>query len=148
MAITPGSRGRETRTDFTDEERDTLNPMQEPLGSMDRPGRRARDDVNAAPGEAVRSTATRRGRTFTTTLAIAAAILLAAFLVTLYIGSNRSKLATGTGGTQAPIADSTTGSATGGDATGSTTVPTQKTAPGTGDVGGSNSGTTTLPANP
>ncbi len=169
MAITPGSRQRGTRTDITgNEDRDTLNTMQEPLGSMDRPGPRSSDinELNLPPGETVRRTgnlgtasdpaattttgrSARSGRSFTATFAIAAAVLLAAFLIAIYMGSNRSDIAT-TGGMQAPVADSATG--TSGDTTGSTTAPSQQqTAPGAGDAGGNatgGTGTTTPPANP
>ena len=162
MATTPGSRRRETRTDITGEDRDTLNPMQEPLGSMDNPGSRTSNinEVNLPPGETVRrtgnlgtantpraSTTERSGRSFTATFAIAAVVLLAAFLIALYMGSNRSEVAT-TNGTQSPIADTTNNGGTTNDATGSTTAPSQQTAPGTGDAGTGNTGTTTPPANP
>lgn len=165
MATTPGSRRRETRTDLTGDDRDPLNPMQEPLGSMDRPGPRTSDinDVNLPPGETVRrtgnlgttaspraSTAERSGRSFTATFAIAAVVLLVAFLVALYLGNNRNEFATGTGSTQAPVANTDNGT-TPGDTTGSTTTPPQQTAPGTGDANsttGGTTGATTPPANP
>lgn len=169
MATTPRQRG--TRTDITgDDERDTLTPMQEPLGSMDNPGSRTSsiNEVNLPPGETVRRTgnlgtvntpgtsstsstsAARSGsRSFTATFAIAAVVLLAAFLIAIYLGSNRSDVAT-TGTTQAPVADSNTGASGSSDTTGSTTVaPSQQTAPGTGDAGGTTTGgTATPPANP
>lgn len=160
MATTPGSRRRETRTDITGDDRDTLTPMQEPLGSMDNPGSRTSDinEVNLAPGETVRrtgnlggtsrtptSTTERGGRSFTATFAIVAVVLLAAFLIAMYLGNNRSDVATDTGGMQAPVADSET--ATGDEATGSTTTPPPQTAPGSGDAGSGNTGTT-APANP
>ena len=79
MATNPGNPGsrRTTRPDLTGEDRDPLNPMQEPLGSMDRPGRRTSDinEVNLPPGETVRRTGnlgttnagtTRGSRSFTT----------------------------------------------------------------------------------
>ena len=100
MATTPGTRPRGTRSDITgNEERDTLNTMQEPLGSMDRPGPRTSDlnELNLPPGETVRrtgnlgttidpagttsGTAARTSRSFTSTFAIAAIVLLAAFLM-------------------------------------------------------------------
>lgn len=155
MATTPGSRRRET----SGSDRDTLNPMQEPIGSMDNPGSRTSDinEVNLPPGETVRRTgnlgstnspraSTGRSRSFTTTLLIAAAVLLAAFLVAIYLGNNRSDIATGGGDTQAPIADNENGA--GSDATGSTTPPPQQTAPGTGDADTTTGTGTTPPANP
>lgn len=166
MATTPGTRPRGTRSDITgNEERDTLNTMQEPLGSMDRPGPRTSDlnELNLSPGETVRrtgnlgttidpagttsGTAARTSRSFTSTFAIAAIVLLAAFLIAIYLGTNPSDIAT-TGGMQPPVADTQTG--TSGDTTGSTTAPSQQTAPGTGNAGGTTSGgtTTTPPANP
>lgn len=163
MASTPGSGRRETGMGIAGDDRDTLTPMQHPLGSMDAPGSRTSDfnEVNLEPGETVRrtgnlgtanatraGTAERSGRSFTATFAIAAVVLLAAFLIALYIGSNHSDVAT-TNGTQSPIADTTNGGP-GSDTTGSTTTPSQQTAPGTGDAGTipGNSGTTTPPANP
>lgn len=174
MATTPGSRRRDLRGDVTGDDRDpldpsTLLPMQEPVGSMDNPGSRTSsiNEVNLPPGETVRrtgnlgaadqpaATTAREGRSFTATFAIAAVVLLVAFLVAMYMGSNRSDVAT-TNGAQSPIADTTNGGATGNDTTGSTTAPSQQsaptgqtapqqqTAPGTGDAGG----TTTPPANP
>lgn len=156
MATTPGTRPRGTRTDIGgNEDRDTLNTMQEPLGSMDRPGSRTSDinEVNLPPGETVRrtgnlgmsndpvasTTTARTGRSFTSTFAIAAVVLLVAFLIAIYLGSNRNDVAT-TGGMQAPVADTDTG--TTGDTTGSTTAPSQQTAPGTGDAGGNTAGST------
>lgn len=159
MATTPGSRRRETRTDITGDDRDTLTPMQEPLGSMDYPGSRTSNinEVNLPPGETVRRTGnlgttssseaatTRRGgRSMTTTFAIAAVVLLAAFLLALFLGNNRSDVATGTGNAPAPVADSDTTPGT--DTTGSTTTPPPpQTTPGSGAA---ETGTTTPPANP
>lgn len=174
MAITPQTprRGARTDTDITgNDERDTLNTMQEPLGSMDRPvsGTSDINEVNLPPGETVRRTgnlgrsntpgastssdvSNRGGRSFTATFAIAAIVLLAAFLIAIYLGSNRSDVATTTGTTQAPVADSTTGTTNGttpNDTTGSTTVaPSQQTAPGTSDAGDTTTGGGTAPANP
>ena len=158
MATTPGSRRRDTRTDITGDERDTLTPIQEPLGSLDRPRSSTSDvnDVNLASGETVRrtgnlgtanaqraSTADRGGRSFTATFAIAAVVLLVAFLIALYLGNNSRDVAT-TGGNQSPIADTTNGG-NANDTTGSTTTPPQQNAPAGGTTGGSN---TTPPANP
>lgn len=157
MATTPGSRRRETRTDITGDDRDTLTPMQEPLGSMDNPGSRTSNinEVNLPPGETVRrtgnlgttngassSTTGTRGRSLTTTFAIAAVVLIAAFLFALFLNNNRSDLATNSG-TPAPVADSDTVPNT--DTTGSTTTPPPQSTPGAGDTG---TGTTTPPANP
>lgn len=169
MATTP----RGTRSGVTgSDERDTLNPMQEPLGSMDRPGPRTSDinEVNLPPGETVRrtgnlgttntpgtsSTTSRNGRGFGSTFVIAAAVLVVAFLIALYLGSNRSNVAT-VPSAQPPVAE-TTPNGTTGDQTGSTTAPSQQeapapqqSAPGTGDAGGTGTGTggsTTAPANP
>lgn len=156
MAITPGSRQRET----TGTDRNPLNAMQEPIGSMDNPGSRTSNvnEVDLPPGETVHRTGnlgssrpggTERNRSLTTTLIIAAVVLLAGFLIAMYLGNNRSDMATGTGSTQPPVADSNNG--TGSDATGSTTPPAQP-APGSGDTTnnttGGSTGTTTPPANP
>lgn len=158
MATTPGSRRRETRTDMTEDDRDTLTPMQEPLGSMDYPGSRTSsiNEVNLPPGETVRRTGNlgttnssgapttgRDGRSMTTTFAIAAVVLLAAILFALFLGNNRSDVATGTSGTPAPVADSVTTPGT--DTTGSTTTPPPQTSPGSDDA---ETGTTAPPANP
>jgi hypothetical protein len=126
MAMSPGSRRRGEEPE--DQSPDApLNPMQEPLGSMDRPVPRTSDDndVNLASDGVGRragnldrtDTAAARGRGFTTTFAIVAAVLVAAFLVALYLGSNRFN------DTQAPVADTTPGTAPSGDTTGSTTTP-------------------------
>lgn len=156
MAISPGSRHRDTQGTSSGID----NPA--PLGSMadpsDRPetpvSRTSEDnDLNLKRDTTHRQTrsfgstyATREGWSFTTTFAIAAIVLVAAFLVAFYLGSNRTNVAT-TPIPQAPVADSAPGTATGGnDATGSTTAPQpQRTAPGTGDAG---TGGTTAPANP
>jgi hypothetical protein len=150
MATSPGSRQRDTRTGTARDDRDLIDPMvdpmQEPLGSMDRPVPRGRDldDLNLTPGDpgytgTPRPIADRRGGSATTSFAVVAVLLLAAFLVALYLGNNRSQVATG-GGSQAPIADSN--GATGIDTTGSTTTPPPpQTAPGTGTTG-------TAPATP
>ncbi len=151
MAISPGSRrGPTTGNEPHDP---ALNPMQEPLGSMDRPIPRACDnnDVNLA-GDGTRGTSytsatTSRGdtrsRSFTTTFAIVAAVLVAAFLVALYLGSEGRNQATAPTGTQAPVADSAPGTAD--DTTGSTT-PAQP--PQDGYTGTGTGGNTTAPVNP
>jgi hypothetical protein len=134
-----------------------LNPMQEPLGSMDRQIPRTSDDndVNIAADGAGRSAdnlgrtpgTLERGRGFTTTFAVVAAILVVALLVALYLGSGRSNQATAPADSQPPVAESTPGT-TGatGDTTGSTTpAAPQETAP----AGGTGTGTgTTAPATP
>jgi hypothetical protein len=159
MAMSPGSRQRgEQSQDQTPDA--PLNPMQEPLGSMDRPIPRTSDDndVNLASNGVGRragnlgrtGTAAERGRGFTSTFAIVAAILVAAFLVALYLGSSRFN------DTQPPVADTTPGNAPSGDTTGSTTpaVPPAGDGAGntgTGDTGTGNTGTgtgTTPPATP
>lgn len=147
MAMTPGSRRRDTRTTVSGEEpQDTapLNPMQEPLGSMDRPTPRTSDDndlnistngAGRSAGNLGRTGTTERGRSgFATTFAIVAAILVVAFLVALYVNSDRANVAT------TPSTSS--------DTTGSTTPATPPaTAPDTtGDT--ATGGSTTAPANP
>ena len=166
MATTPGSKRRDTRTTSSGElppDPETLGTMQEPLGSMDRPVHRTSDmnDLNISNNGASRTagnlgttgSAERRGRGFTATFAIVAAILVAAFLVALYFGAGRStNEASAPSGTQAPVAETAPGSTT--DTTGSTsTAPSQETAPATGTTGtGSTTGGTgtgtTAPANP
>lgn len=154
MALSPGSRRRGTTTG--DEPHDpALNPMQEPLGSMDRPIPRTSDDndVNLA-GDGTRGTSYTsattsrtdgRGRGFTTTFAIIAAVLAAAFLVALYLGSEGTNQATAPTGTQPPVADSAPGTAD--DTTGSTT-PAQPPQDGGAGTGTGTGGGTTAPANP
>lgn len=154
MATTPGPRRRETRTDVTGDDRVTVNPMQVPPGSMDRPGLRTNDinESNLPPGDKVgpsgnRGTAPRNpsvergGRSFSATFVIAGAVLVAAFLIALYIGNNQSDVAT-INSTQSPIADTTNSDRTI-DTTGSTSTPLPQTPPGTSDAGN-----TTAPANP
>ena len=138
MAILPGSgttgsRPRDTHPDFAgDDERvpltaassSPLTNLQEPLGSMERPAPRSSENDLNIPRDGRRervdlASAGRGSRSFTATFAIAAAVLLAAFLIALWLGSNRTDVAT------APA----------GDTTGSTTAPLQQTAPGTGDAG-------------
>lgn len=170
----PGSRRRpefsedEDRTPLTGASSAPLTSMQEPLGSMDRPAPRRSDDndLNLAsdgttrragnlgrtdtPGTAAPA---RNSRSFTTTFVIAAIVLVAAFLIAMWIGNNRSDVATGPASTQAPVADTTTPGTTS-DTTGSTTAPAPQTAPGTGDAGGTGSttgtgsGAGTAPATP
>jgi hypothetical protein len=154
MAMSPGSRQRDTRTASGGQPEDpALNPMQEPLGSTDRPVPRTSDDndVNLAREgtgyiSTTRSAARDPGRGFTTTFAIVAAVLVAAFLVALYFGSERSDLATAPDA-QPPVADTAPGTAD--DTTGSTTTPAapQESAPATGGGTGTGGGTT-APANP
>ncbi len=164
MAISPGSKRRDNRpTASGDQPQDPapLGAMQEPLGSIDRPIPRTSDDndVNPGSGDGTQRAYTGapvardRGRGFTTTFAIIAAVLLAAFLVALYMGADRTNEATAPTTTPPPVADSAPG--TPDDATGSTTpVQPQDTAPapetgnsGTGTGTGSGTGTT-APANP
>lgn len=122
MALSPGSRRRDPNLPSGEPLRDetTLNPMQEPLGSMERPIPRTSDenDVNLGAGSGRRSTSTMpdsetRGRGFTATFAIIAAVLAAAFLIALYMGTdNRSNI---------PVAGTSQGTTD--DATGSTSPP-------------------------
>lgn len=160
MAMSPGSRRPDKRTTVSgDEPQDTapLNPMQEPLGSMDRPIPRTSDDndvnlnssgTHRAAGNLGRTGTPDRGRGgFTTTFAIIAAILVVAFLVALYMNSDRTNVAT----TPPATTNDTTGSTT--PAEPPATQP-NNTAPATGDTGtGSGTGSgagggTTAPANP
>lgn len=170
---TPGSRRRDGRSELgTDEDRVPLTAassspftnMQEPLGSMDRPvsSRADENDLNISSDGVTRragnlgrtesaSTAARGSRSFTTTFAIAAVVLVAAFLIALWLGNNRSDIATAPPANQPPLADSTQPGTGASDTTGSTTAPVQQTAPGTGDAGGATTGTgtgTTAPATP
>ena len=89
---------------------------------------------------------TRSTRRFTLTFAIAAFILVAAFLVALYLSSNRMDVAINTA-PQAPETNTAPGPAGGSNGvTGSTTAPRpQQVAPGTGDAG---TGGNTAPATP
>jgi YD repeat-containing protein len=125
--------------------------MQEPLDPMDRPISRTSDDndVNLSYTEAGRTTATdrRSGRGFTTTFAIVAAVLLAAFLVALYLGAEGTNTATVPSDTVPPVAD--TAPATPDDATGSTTT-VQPTEPDTAEPADTPPapGGTTAPVNP
>lgn len=153
MATTPGTRRRPTGTVTAGDDRDLIDPMQEPLGSMDRPAPRL-DDLNLTPSGTVRrpgepgyAAPPRAGGSATSTFAIVAAILVAAFLVALYLGNNRSKVATGPGTTQAPIADST-GGTTGNDTTGSTTTPPPEAGSGSPDAPASGTTTAPPPASP
>ena len=154
MATSPGSRRSDTRNTVSgDPDPTPLNPMQEPLGSMERPISRTSDDndVNLS-SDGTRRTAGNlgttgkrgRGRGFTTTFAIIAAVLVAAFLIALYLGSDRTNEATAPTTTPPPVAEAP---ATTDDTTGSTTTaPSQESAPATGTTG-TGSGTT-APASP
>jgi hypothetical protein len=125
--------------------------MQEPVDPMERPIPRTSDtsDVNLTRTETGRTAATtpvdrRAGRGFTTTFAIVAVVLLAAFLVAIYFGAERTSFVTTPSDTVPPVAD--TAPATPGDATGSTTTVEPAPAPeGTATGAGT---TTTAPAEP
>jgi hypothetical protein len=126
--------------------------MQEPLDPMDRPISRTSDDndVNLAHTESARTANAmdrRSGRGFTTTFAIVAAVLLAAFLVALYLGAERTNTATAPSDNVPPVAD--TAPATPDDATGSTTTvqPAQPDADQPAETAPAPGGATT-PANP
>lgn len=162
MATTPGSKRRDPRSTVSGElppDPETLGTMQEPLGSTERPVYRTSDmnDLNISDNGTGRTAgnlgttgrAERRGRGFTTTFAIVAAVLVAAFLVALYFGADRSvNEATAPTGTEAPVAETAPG--TNNDATSSTTpAPSQESAPATGNTETGTTGTgTTAPANP
>ena len=131
----------------TDNE-DPLATRGEPLGAIDRPV--AMTDPN---GDSINTRSTippHTGRGFTTTFAIAAVVLLVAFLIALYLGSQGTDTTTSTG-TTAPVTETvpavpntTTGST---DTTGVTPAPgatdTTGTAPATGTTGTGTTGTTT-----
>jgi hypothetical protein len=125
MAITPGSRRRDTQS-TGDQPRDTvpLGTMHEPMDPMGRPISRTGDDndVNLTSTESGRPAAMdrRSGRGFTATFAIVAAVLLAAFLVALYLGAGGTNTATAPRDSVPPVAD--TAPANPDDATGSTTT--------------------------
>jgi hypothetical protein len=126
--------------------------MQEPLGSMDRPVSRTSDDndvnLGRSPGT-VSGVSRDRGRGFTTTFAIIAAVLVAAFLVALFLGADRTNEATAPIDTQPPVAEIAPGTAD--DTTGSTSpAQPQDAAPATGGTGTGTGtgGGTTAPANP
>jgi len=160
MATTPGSRRGERTPGLEGETPNPapLNPMQEPLGSYETSTTRTSDanDVNirntgtgrSAGNFGMARSSDRRGRGFGATFAIVAAVLLAAFLVALYMGATGSNVATGPGSTEAPVAQSTPGNTgnTGNpsDTTGSTTpaAPSQEEAPA---AGGNATGTGTTP---
>lgn len=152
MAISPGSRRRDPQGTGNPA---PLGSMQEPMDTPEAPVSRTSDDndlnlnhegTHRRAGNLDTTYSTRNGRSFTTTFVIAAVVLLAAFLIALYLGSSRTNVATNPS-PQAPVADTSPGTAGGTtDATGSTTAPKpQQTAPGTGDAG---TGGTTAPANP
>ena len=150
MAISPGP--RRGATDETNTPR--LDPMQEPIDSLDRPGYRTSDDndVNldstgthrVAGNLGTTGTPERRGG-FTATFAIIAAELLIAFLVAIWFGAERSNVATAPT-TTPPVADNSTSS----DTTGSTTpVPSQEPAPPPAPAtDATGTGSTAAPANP
>jgi hypothetical protein len=121
---------------------------EERLGTMDRP--RAMDEANADPIGTRNTVPPRPAGGFTTTFAIAAIVLLVAFLIALYLGSQGTDTTTSTG-TTAPVTETvpavpnnTTGSA---DTTGVTPAPgatdTTGTAPAPGTTGTGTTGTTT-----
>lgn len=153
MAISPGSRRSDTRSTVSGEPDPTpLNPMQEPLGSTERPVYRTSDDndVNLSSDGTRRTgnlgTLGGRSRGITTTFAIIAAVLVAVFLIALFMGVDGINEATAPVGTQPPVAEVP---GTTDDTTGSTTTPppapAQESAPATGNT---DTGTTTPPANP
>lgn len=159
MAMSPGSRRRDTRSTVSgDDPQDTapLNPMQEPLGSMDRPIPRTSDDndVNISSNGAGRtvgnlgrtSTADRGRGGFTTTFAIIAAILVVAFLVALYMNSDRTNFAT-TPSTTEETTGSTTPAEPPAAAPNNTAPATEETGTG-GGAGTGSGGGTTPPATP
>lgn len=157
MAITPGSRRNDPRTTVPGDrppDRAPLGAAQEPLDPMDRPISRTSDDndVNLASTETRRTTGTtemdrRAGRGFTTTFAIIAVVLLAAFLVAMYFGAEGTNIVTTPSDTVPPVADTApaTPPATTDDATGSTTIVEPAPAPEGTATG---TGTTTAPAEP
>lgn len=110
--------------------------MGEPLGSMNRPvslNETSADGIDSRNGVPART-----DRSFTTTFAIAAVVLLLAFLVALYLGSRGVDTTTSTE-TEAPISEtapavsgSTTGST---DTTGGTAAPGAAGTTGTGTTG-------------
>jgi hypothetical protein len=138
-----------------------------PLGTVERPGERLAATDTTDTGNTTSSSyrgisPEREGRGFGTTFAIAAAVLVVAFLIAMYLGSgsdNRTAV-----DTQAPVteqAPAPTGSTTEAPATGTTQQDTSGTAGNTNSTGtttgttstgtssGSNStgttGTTTTP---
>lgn len=153
MAITPGSRRQDTRLG-SDEQQAPLGTRQDPTDPLERPLPRtgsesdlnlSRDGTTRRTGSPASAYAARDGRSFTTTFVIAAIVLVAAFLIALYVGSSRTNVATNP--VNPPVAETVPSpAAPPSDATGSTTTP-QQTAPGTGDAGSGGTGTT-APANP
>lgn len=137
MAITPGSRRNDPRTTVPGDlppDRTHLGASQEPLDPMDRPITRTSDDndVNLTGRTTGTSGLDRRtGRGFTTTFAIIAVMLLAAFLVAMYFGADGTNTATAPRDTLPPVADTAPGNppATTDDATGSTTIVEPAPAP-------------------
>lgn len=156
MAISPGPRRRDTRTTGTgSEDPSPMGTMQEPVDTTDPRTPRTSDETDLnlnregthrRTGNLGTAYSARDGRSFTTTFVIAAVVLVVAFIVALYLGNSRTNVATNPV-PQAPVADTSPGTAGGSnDTTGSTTTPQQQqTAPGTGDAGTSG---TTAPANP
>ena len=129
-----------------------LGAMQEPLGSMERP---VLDTAETVDGPAYRdpslretSVPARTDRGFTTTFALAAVVLLVAFMVALYLGSSGSDVTTTATDTTAPVTETapaipgngdstdTTGSTTvAPDGTGTTSPPVVEPQPGAGTTG-------------
>ena len=110
--------------------------MGEPLGSINRPV--SLNETSADVIDSRNGVPARTDRSFTTTFAIAAVVLLLAFLVALYLGSRGVDTTTSTG-TEAPISEtapavpgSTTGST---DTTGGTAAPGAAGTTGTGTTG-------------
>ena len=107
--------------------------MGEPLGSMNRPV--SLNETSADVIDSRNGVPARTDRSFTTTFAIAAVVMLLAFLVALYLGSRGVDTTTSTG-TEAPISETapavpgtTTGST---DTTGGTAAPGAAGTTGTG----------------
>ena len=110
--------------------------MGEPLGSINRPvslNETSADIIDSRNGVPART-----DRSFTTTFAIAAVVLLLAFLVALYLGSRGVDTTTSTG-TEAPVSETAPavpGNATGStDTTGGTAAPGAAGTTGTGTTG-------------
>ena len=132
-----------------------LGAMQEPLGSMERPVPNSTESVDGPgfrdPSLRETSVPASTGRGFTTTFALAAVVLLVAFMVALYLGSNGSDVTNTATDTTAPITETapvvpgngdstdTTGSTTvAPDGAGTTTPPVVEPQPGTGTTGTTN----------
>lgn len=187
MANTPGQRQRPISGGRIEES--SVGSMQEPISGSERQyGDRvgssntsfgARDEVireetierNLGARDEASSTYTpnstmadrserRADRGFTTTFAVAAIVLLGAFLVALYLGSRSSDVASTTG-TQAPVTENAPVTGTTNDATGSITpapapsdntttiAPSPASPPANTDTNTGTTGTdTTAPAAP